>query len=83
MKFFASKDEVKEEMLNEAKGRSRDQFEENRKRFGTKTTYDPNLYTTTINQAKVTSAVEALADKIAAQLESKVAAHSIEEQDED
>lgn len=83
MKYFASKDEVKEEMLNEAKGRSRDQFEENRKRFGTKTTYDPNLYTTTINQAKVTSAVEALADKIAAQLESKVAAHSIEEQDED
>jgi PAB1-binding protein PBP1 len=83
VKFFASKDEVKEEMLNEAKGRSRDQFEENRKRFGTKTTYDPNLYTTTINQAKVTSAVEALADKIAAQLESKVAAHSIEEQDED
>ena len=83
MKYFASKDEVKEEMLNEANGRSRDQFEENRKRFGTKTTYDPNLYTTTINQAKVTSAVEALADKIAAQLESKVAAHSIEEQDED
>ena len=57
MKYFASKDEVKEEMLNESnktKG-SRDQFEENRKRFGTKSTYDPNLYTTTIDEAKVTN----------------------------
>ena len=57
MKYFASKDEVKEEILNEsnqAKG-SRDQFEENRKRFGTKSTYDPNLYTTTIDEAKVTN----------------------------
>ena len=83
MNYFANKDEVKEEMLNEAKGRSRDQFEENRKRFGTKTTYDPNLYTTTIDQAKVTSEVEAKADKIASQLESKIAAHTNEVQDED
>jgi PAB1-binding protein PBP1 len=49
---------VKEDMLNEnnqTKDKSRDQFEENRKRFGTKTTYDPNLYTTTIDEAKVTA----------------------------
>lgn len=58
MKFFASKDEVKEDLLNEGnqtKDKSRDQFEENRKRFGTKTSYDPNLYTTTIDEAKVTA----------------------------
>lgn len=58
MKYFASKDEVKEDILNEGnqtKDKSRDQFEENRKRFGTKTTYDPNLYTTTIDEAKVTA----------------------------
>ena len=58
MKYFASSDEVKEDVLNEnnqTKDKSRDQFEENRKRFGTKTTYDPNLYTTTIDEAKVTA----------------------------
>ena len=58
MKYFASKDEVKEDLLNESnqtKDKTRDQFEENRKRFGTKTTYDPNLYTTTIDEAKVTA----------------------------
>jgi PAB1-binding protein PBP1 len=58
VKYFASKDEVKEDILNEGnqtKDKSRDQFEENRKRFGTKTTYDPNLYTTTIDEAKVTA----------------------------
>jgi PAB1-binding protein PBP1 len=58
VKYFASKDEVKEDLLNEnnqTKDKTRDQFEENRKRFGTKTTYDPNLYTTTIDEAKVTA----------------------------
>ena len=58
MKYFASKDEVKEDMLNEGNQTNettRDQFEENRKRFGTKTTYDPNLYTTTIDEAEVTA----------------------------
>ena len=58
MKFFASKDEVKEDLLNEGyqtKDKSRDQFEENRKRFGTKSTYDPNIYTTTIDEARVTA----------------------------
>lgn len=68
---------------NQTKDKSRDQFEENRKRFGTKTTYDPNLYTTTIDEAKVTAQVKAQADKIAAELESKIAAHTIEVQDED
>lgn len=68
---------------NQTNETTRDQFEENRKRFGTKTTYDPNLYTTTIDEAEVTAQVKAKADKIALELESKIGAHTIEVQDED
>jgi PAB1-binding protein PBP1 len=39
-----------------------DQFEENKKKFGTKSTYDFNKYTTVIDESKITPEVRAKAD---------------------
>jgi PAB1-binding protein PBP1 len=39
-----------------------DQFEENKKKFGTKSTYDFNKYTTVIDESKITPEVRAMAD---------------------
>ena len=41
-----------------------DQFEENKKKFGTKSTYDFNKYTTVIDESKITAEVRAKADKV-------------------
>lgn len=40
------------------------QFEENKKKFGTKSTYDFNKYTTVIDESKITEEVRAKADLI-------------------
>jgi PAB1-binding protein PBP1 len=41
-----------------------DQFEENKKKFGTKSTYDFNKYTTVIDESKITAEVRAKADQV-------------------
>ena len=45
---------MKKEVLENSKAKGGDQFEENRKKFGTKSSYDPNLYTTKIDESKIT-----------------------------
>jgi PAB1-binding protein PBP1 len=45
-----------------------DQFEENKRRFGTTSTYDETLYTTKIDNSKITPELEAKAERIQKEL---------------
>lgn len=59
------------EELGDTTSQRYDQFEENKRRFGTKSTYDFNKYTTVLDESKITPEMRARAGALEAQIGSR------------